>query len=141
MGLSSVCPFLRRNRDGKPGPNLSVSLDSVNATYNPVEINVGKGTQGIFIDRGLLRYNNPMSGGFYGRCHSSFENSTPKLSIVRATARWLLQKFKTLADMKSQRPACETTLLYGPTIQLFYRPKVMEIPLECGGVDLVIEQV
>ncbi len=68
--------------DGGHGPDITVSLDSVNATYNPVEINVAGGTQGIFIDRGLLRYNNPMSGGFYGTCHPSFKNCTPKLSVT-----------------------------------------------------------
>ncbi|KAL8905674.1 MAG: hypothetical protein Q9207_002488 [Kuettlingeria erythrocarpa] len=50
---------------GGGGALYGFVIDSVNATYKPVEINVGSGTQGIFIDRGLLRYNNPMSGGFY----------------------------------------------------------------------------
>lgn len=41
-------------------------IDSVNATYNPILINAGNGTQGIFIDQGIIKYHNPISGGFYG---------------------------------------------------------------------------
>lgn len=41
--------------------------DSVNATYNPIEINAGSGTKGIYINQGVIKYNNPTSGGFYGR--------------------------------------------------------------------------
>lgn len=46
---------------------LTVLTDSVNATYNPVEINAGTGTTGIYIDQGKIKYNNPISGGFYGK--------------------------------------------------------------------------
>ena len=42
-------------------------IDSVNATYNPILINVGNGTAGIFIDQGIIKYHNPISGGFYGK--------------------------------------------------------------------------
>ncbi|KAL8669722.1 MAG: hypothetical protein Q9168_005691 [Polycauliona sp. 1 TL-2023] len=40
-------------------------IDSVNTTYNPVEINAGAGTQGIYVSQGIIKYNNPISGGFY----------------------------------------------------------------------------
>ena len=43
------------------------SIDSVNATYHPILINVGNGTRGIFIDQGIIKYHNPISGGFYGK--------------------------------------------------------------------------
>ena len=42
-------------------------IDSVNATYNPILINAGNGTKGIFIDQGIIKYHNPISGGFYGK--------------------------------------------------------------------------
>ena len=42
-------------------------IDSVNATYNPILINVGNGTTGIFIDQGIIKYHSPISGGFYGK--------------------------------------------------------------------------
>ena len=42
-------------------------IDSVNATYNPILINAGNGTTGIFIDQGVIKYHNPISGGFYGK--------------------------------------------------------------------------
>lgn len=42
-------------------------IDSVNATYNPILINAGSGTTGIFIDQGIIKYHNPISGGFYGK--------------------------------------------------------------------------
>lgn len=45
------------------------TTDSVNSTYNPIEINAGSGTKGIYINQGVIKYNNPISGGFYGRCH------------------------------------------------------------------------
>lgn len=42
-------------------------IDSLNATYNPILINAGDGgTRGIFIDQGVLKYHDPISGGFYG---------------------------------------------------------------------------
>jgi len=40
--------------------------DSVNTTYNPIEINPGPGTHGIFIGQGVIKVNSPISGGFYG---------------------------------------------------------------------------
>lgn len=40
--------------------------DSVNSTYNPIELNPGPGTNGIFIGQEVIKYNNPISGGFYG---------------------------------------------------------------------------
>ena len=42
-------------------------IDSVNATYNPILINAGNATTGIFIDQGIIKYHNPISGGFYGK--------------------------------------------------------------------------
>ena len=42
-------------------------IDSVNATYNPILINAGNGTTGIFIDQGVIKYHNPIAGGFYGK--------------------------------------------------------------------------
>lgn len=44
----------------------SEMVDSVNSTYNPIELNAGPGTNGIFIGQGVVKYNNPISGGFYG---------------------------------------------------------------------------
>ena len=41
-------------------------IDQVNATYSPVFINAGNGTRGIFVDQGVIKYHNPLSGGFYG---------------------------------------------------------------------------
>ena len=41
--------------------------DSVNTTYNPILIEAGPGTKGIFVDQGVVKYHNPISGGFYGR--------------------------------------------------------------------------
>lgn len=49
-----------------PGP-YGFIIDSVNATYNPILINAGNGTTGIFIDQGIIKYQNPISGGFYGK--------------------------------------------------------------------------
>ncbi len=42
-------------------------IDQINTTYNPIEINAGGGTKGIFIDQGVIKYHNPISGGFYGQ--------------------------------------------------------------------------
>ena len=42
-------------------------IDSVNATYNPIFINAGNGTAGIFVDQGVIKYHNPIYGGFYGK--------------------------------------------------------------------------
>ena len=47
-------------------PPYGFVIDQVNATYNPVEIDAGNGTRGIFIDQGVVKYHNPLSGGFYG---------------------------------------------------------------------------
>ncbi|MCJ1234833.1 hypothetical protein MMC14_002796 [Varicellaria rhodocarpa] len=40
-------------------------IDRVNSTYDPVEINAGTGTKGIFIDQGVVKVHDPLSGGFY----------------------------------------------------------------------------
>ncbi|KAI4269123.1 MAG: hypothetical protein L6R38_007583 [Xanthoria sp. 2 TBL-2021] len=77
-------------------------IDRVNSTYNPVEINAGEGTKGIYINQDIIKYNNPISGGFY---------------------------------------ACNTTLLYGDAVQLFYRPKTITAPQGCADVQLVVEYV
>lgn len=45
-------------------------IDRVNSTYNPIEINAGTGTKGIYINQGVIKYNNPISGGFYGQLPS-----------------------------------------------------------------------
>ncbi len=42
-------------------------MNQINTTYNPIEINAGGGTKGIFIDQGVIKYHNPISGGFYGQ--------------------------------------------------------------------------
>ena len=42
-------------------------VDSVNTTYNPILINAGNGTAGIFVDQGVIKYHDPISGGFYGK--------------------------------------------------------------------------
>lgn len=77
-------------------------IDWVNATYNPILINAGNGTAGIFIDQGIIKYHDPISGGFY---------------------------------------ACNNTLEYGPAVQLFYKPKVINTPTACSDVELVVEYV
>ncbi|MCJ1456760.1 hypothetical protein MMC28_007125 [Mycoblastus sanguinarius] len=51
--------------DFSPGPYGFV-IDQFNATYNPILIDAGNGTQGMFIDQGVIKYHNPISGGFYG---------------------------------------------------------------------------
>ncbi|KAK4692781.1 hypothetical protein P7C71_g4489, partial [Lecanoromycetidae sp. Uapishka_2] len=51
-------------------PPYGFVIASINSTYNPVEILPGNGTQGIFINQGVIKYNNPISGGFYGKCLS-----------------------------------------------------------------------
>ena len=48
-------------------PPYGFIIDSVNATYNPILINAGNGTTGIYNDQGIIKYNDPMSGGFYGK--------------------------------------------------------------------------
>ena len=48
-------------------PPYGFIIDTVNATYNPILINAGNGTTGIFIDQGIIKYHNPISGGFYGK--------------------------------------------------------------------------
>ena len=48
-------------------PSYGFVIDSVNATYNPILINGGNGTPGIFNDQGVIKYNNVNSGGFYGK--------------------------------------------------------------------------
>ncbi|KAL8947300.1 MAG: hypothetical protein Q9222_006402 [Ikaeria aurantiellina] len=77
-------------------------INKVNASYNPVEINAGPGTKGIYISAGVLKYNDPPPGGFY---------------------------------------ACNETLLYGPAVQLFYKPKPETTPSGCEDVALVVERV
>ncbi|KAL8847190.1 MAG: hypothetical protein Q9221_007752 [Calogaya cf. arnoldii] len=77
-------------------------IDSVNATYNPVEINAFTGTSGIYVNNGVIKYNNPQSGGFY---------------------------------------ACNTTLLYGDAVQLFWKPKTTTAPKGCADVELVAEYI
>ncbi|KAL9582465.1 MAG: hypothetical protein Q9212_003273 [Teloschistes hypoglaucus] len=74
--------------------------DSVNSTFNPIEINAGPGTDGMYIDQGVIKYNNPISGGFY---------------------------------------ACNSTLLYGPAVQVFYKPKFNTAPKGCSDVELVVK--
>ena len=63
-------------------------IDKVNDTYNPVEINAGSGTQGIFIDQGVIKYNNPLSGGFYGKLLMSTLLSTPKNLPSSSQGKW-----------------------------------------------------
>lgn len=87
--------------NGNPAP-YGFIIDSVNATYNPILINAGNGTTGIFIEQGIIKYNNPISGGFY---------------------------------------ACNNTLEFGPAVQLFYKPKIINTPTGCSGVELVVECV
>ncbi|KAL8662055.1 MAG: hypothetical protein Q9202_005029 [Teloschistes flavicans] len=74
-------------------------IDSVNATFNPIEINAGPGTDGMYIDQGVIKYNNPTSGGFY---------------------------------------ACDSTLLYGPAVQVYFKPKFITTPSGCADVALVV---
>lgn len=87
--------------NGNPAP-YGFIIDSVNATYNPILINAGNGTTGIFIEQGIIKYNNPISGGFY---------------------------------------ACNNTLEFGPAVQLLYKPKIINTPTGCSGVELVVECV
>ena len=51
---------------GNGNPPYGFVINQVNQTYNPIEINAGNGTRGIFIDQGVIKYHNPLSGGFYG---------------------------------------------------------------------------
>lgn len=37
--------------------------------------------------------------------------------------------------------ACNNTLQYGPAVQLFYKPKVINTPTGCSDVELVVESV
>ncbi|CAF9927353.1 hypothetical protein IMSHALPRED_007193 [Imshaugia aleurites] len=98
----TAADFADRNTDllfnANPSPYGFV-IDSVNATYNPILINAGNGTTGIFIDQGIIKYHSPMSGGFY---------------------------------------ACNNTLEFGPAVQLFYKPKVIDTPTGCSDVELVV---
>ncbi|KAI4195628.1 MAG: hypothetical protein LQ350_007099 [Teloschistes chrysophthalmus] len=75
-------------------------IDSINSTFNPIEINAGPGTDGMYIDQGVIKYNNPISGGFY---------------------------------------ACNSTLLYGPAVQVYYKPKYITTPKGCSDVQLVVK--
>ena len=65
----TAADFANDNTDllfnSNPAPSGFI-IDSVNVTYNPILINAGNGTMGIFIEQGILKYNNPISGGFYG---------------------------------------------------------------------------
>lgn len=51
---------------GSGSPPYGFVINQVNQTYNPIEVNVGNGTRGIFIDQGVIKYHDPLSGGFYG---------------------------------------------------------------------------
>lgn len=37
--------------------------------------------------------------------------------------------------------ACNNTLPFGPAVQLFYKPKVIDTPKGCSDVELVVECV
>ena len=37
--------------------------------------------------------------------------------------------------------ACKETLLYGPAVQVFYKPKVITTPTGCSDVALKVEYV
>lgn len=37
--------------------------------------------------------------------------------------------------------ACNSSLLFGPAVQLFYTPKVISTPKGCSDVELVVERV
>lgn len=37
--------------------------------------------------------------------------------------------------------ACNNTLEFGPAVQLFYKPKIINTPTGCSGVELVVECV
>jgi len=37
--------------------------------------------------------------------------------------------------------ACNKTLLHGPAVQVFYKPKVIRTPVGCADVELVVEGV
>lgn len=103
---------------GSDEPPYGFVIDLVNATSNPIEINAGNGTQGIFIDQGIIKYHNPISGGFYGE----------KISAVAD---------EDMAD--ADEIACNNTLLYGPALQVFYKPKAITTPARCSDVELVVE--
>ncbi|KAL8793586.1 MAG: hypothetical protein Q9195_003849 [Heterodermia aff. obscurata] len=77
-------------------------IDKLNGTYNPIEINAGPGSSGIYINQGVIKYNNPTSGGFY---------------------------------------ACNATLLYGPAVQVFWKPKFITTPAGCSDVELKVNYV
>ncbi|MDI1486227.1 MAG: hypothetical protein OHK93_005453 [Ramalina farinacea] len=60
---------------------------SFNESYIPAEINVGNGTQGIFIDQGVIKVHDPLSGGFYA-CNKT---------LLYGTAIQLFYKIKYIA--------------------------------------------
>ena len=37
--------------------------------------------------------------------------------------------------------ACNNTLEFGPAVQLFYKPKVINTPALCLNIELVVEKV
>ena len=104
---------------GSSPPPYGFVIDQVNATYNPIEINAGNGTQGVFIDQGVIKYHNPLSGGFYGE----------------------LDPLTKMDEANIGKTACNNTLLYGPAVQVFYKPKVIVTPAGCSDVELVVEYV
>lgn len=105
--------------NSNPAPSGFI-IDSVNDTYNPIFINAGNGTMGIFIEQGLIKYNNPISGGFYGTWGTICGRSEGyRLNVL----------------------ACNNTLAFGPAVQLFYKPKIINTPTGCSDVELVVECV
>jgi len=52
---------------GSSEPPYGFVIGSVDATYNPIVIQPGNGTQGIFVSQGVVKSHNPISGGFYGK--------------------------------------------------------------------------
>ena len=53
---------------GNGNPPYGFVIQQVDASYNPVEIKGRNGTKGVFVERGVLKYHNRQSGGFYGEC-------------------------------------------------------------------------
>ena len=67
------CPYLCSQGGGGanllfPGNSFPYGfvIDQVDATYDPIEINAGNGTKGIFIHHGIIKYRHLLSEGFNG---------------------------------------------------------------------------
>ena len=117
----TITDFANKNTDlifeGSQYPYGFV-INMYNKSSQPIEINAGSGTRGIYLYRGHVRYNDPPADGFYGMC--------TLILVIRPP-----EAFERLITV-----ACNNTLLYGPALQLFYKPRPLCIPRACSAVRL-----